>query len=201
MISENMLINCWSSYTSTICPASGYMMTSSDGNIFRVTGHLCGEWTGHRWNPRTQWPVTRSFDIFYDLRLINNWVNYREASDLRSVHMETTEHLTWLILFQTARQTEEHFHEWKLEWELNFAADDSHDPWRWACMRRKAYNDDNMCILCTVYIEGQLLHCFPSSTQQFYLLSVISILTAVALYGLASTDNAYAPRWNEATSS
>ena len=28
------------------------MMTSSDGNIFRVTGHLCGEFTGHRWIPR-----------------------------------------------------------------------------------------------------------------------------------------------------
>ena len=25
------------------------MMTSSNGNIFRVTGHLCGEFTGHRW--------------------------------------------------------------------------------------------------------------------------------------------------------
>ena len=24
------------------------MMTSSNGNIFRVTGHLCGEFTGHR---------------------------------------------------------------------------------------------------------------------------------------------------------
>ena len=33
------------------------MMTSSNGNIFRVTGHL------------TQRPVTRSFDVIYDLRL------------------------------------------------------------------------------------------------------------------------------------
>ena len=30
-----------------------FMMTSSNGNIFRVTGHLCGEFTGHRWIPRT----------------------------------------------------------------------------------------------------------------------------------------------------
>ena len=29
------------------------MMTSSNGNIFRVTGHLCGEFTGPRWIPRT----------------------------------------------------------------------------------------------------------------------------------------------------
>ena len=27
------------------------MMTSSNGNIFRVTGHLCGGFTGHRWIP------------------------------------------------------------------------------------------------------------------------------------------------------
>ena len=30
------------------------MMTSSNGNIFRVTGHLCGEITGPRWIPRTK---------------------------------------------------------------------------------------------------------------------------------------------------
>ena len=29
-------------------------MTSSNANIFRVTGHLCGEFTGHRWIPRTK---------------------------------------------------------------------------------------------------------------------------------------------------
>ena len=30
------------------------MMASSNGNIFRVTGHLCGEFTGHPWIPRTK---------------------------------------------------------------------------------------------------------------------------------------------------
>ena len=30
------------------------MMTSSNGNIFRVTVPLCGEFTGHRWIPRTK---------------------------------------------------------------------------------------------------------------------------------------------------
>ena len=30
------------------------MMTSWNGNIFRVTGHLCGEFTGHRWIPHTK---------------------------------------------------------------------------------------------------------------------------------------------------
>ena len=31
-----------------------FMMTSSNGNISRVTGHLCGEYTGHRWIPHTK---------------------------------------------------------------------------------------------------------------------------------------------------
>ena len=31
-----------------------HMMTSSNGNIFRVTGHLCGEFTGDRWIPLTK---------------------------------------------------------------------------------------------------------------------------------------------------
>ena len=43
-----------------------FMMTSSNGNIFRVTGHLCGEVTGEFPTPR---PVTHSFDLFFDLRL------------------------------------------------------------------------------------------------------------------------------------
>ena len=29
------------------------MMSSSNGNMFRVTGPLCGQFTGHRWIPRT----------------------------------------------------------------------------------------------------------------------------------------------------
>ena len=44
------------------------MMTSSNGNIFRITGPLCGEFTGPGEFP-TQRPVTRSFDVFFDLRL------------------------------------------------------------------------------------------------------------------------------------
>ena len=38
----------------TARPSFVCMMTSSNGNIFRVTGHLCGEFTGPRWIPRTK---------------------------------------------------------------------------------------------------------------------------------------------------
>ena len=44
------------------------MMTSSNGNIFRVTGPLCGECIGPGEFP-AQRPVTRSFEVFFDLRL------------------------------------------------------------------------------------------------------------------------------------
>ena len=44
------------------------MMTSSNEDIFRVTGPLCGEFTGLGEFP-TQRPVTRSFDVFFDLPL------------------------------------------------------------------------------------------------------------------------------------
>ena len=39
-------------FTQTAAEVS--MMTSSNGSIFRVTGHLCGEFTGPRWIPHTK---------------------------------------------------------------------------------------------------------------------------------------------------
>ena len=45
------------------------MMTSKNENIFRVTGHLCGEFTGHTGEFPEQKPLTRTLDIFFDLRL------------------------------------------------------------------------------------------------------------------------------------
>ena len=41
------------------------MRASSNGNIFRVTGLLCGEFSGPRWIPLTK----ASFDVFFDLCL------------------------------------------------------------------------------------------------------------------------------------
>ena len=43
-------------------------MTSSNGSIFRVPGPLCGEFADPSEFP-AQRPVTRSFDVFFDLRL------------------------------------------------------------------------------------------------------------------------------------
>ena len=63
------------------------MMTSSNGNVFCVTGHLCGEFTGHRWIP-----CTKASDVDVELwcflwsAWINGWVNKHEAADLRRHH-------------------------------------------------------------------------------------------------------------------
>ena len=61
------------------------MMTSSYGTIFRVTGHLCGEFTGPDDFP-AQRPVTRSFDVFFYMRLNKRLSNNRETGDLRRHH-------------------------------------------------------------------------------------------------------------------
>ena len=75
------------------------MMTSSNGNIFRVTGPLCGEFTGPGEFP-TQRPVTRSFDVFFDLRLNKrlskqswgwwfekpSWSLWRQCNDYNHLH-------------------------------------------------------------------------------------------------------------------
>ena len=65
------------------------MMTSSNGNIFRVTGPLCGEFTGPGEFP-TQRPVTWSFDVFFDLRL-----NKRLSKQPRGWWFETLSLSLW----------------------------------------------------------------------------------------------------------
>ena len=63
---SNLIKLCYSAVNPS--GATTGMMTSSNGNIFRVTGHLCGEFTGPGEFP-AQRPVTRSFDVFFGLRL------------------------------------------------------------------------------------------------------------------------------------
>ena len=52
------------------------MMTSSNGSIFRVTGHLCGEFTGPRWIPRkkaSNAELSCFFDLHPNKRLSKQW--------------------------------------------------------------------------------------------------------------------------------
>ena len=58
-------------------------MTSSNGNIFRVTDPLCGEFTGDRWIPLTKASDVGLGCFFVTGTWTNGWVNNRDAGDLR----------------------------------------------------------------------------------------------------------------------
>ena len=55
------------------------MMTSSNGSIFRVSGPLCGEFTGHP--HKGQWRGALMFSLI--CAWIKGWVNNHKAGDLR----------------------------------------------------------------------------------------------------------------------
>ena len=62
------------------------MMTSSNGNIFRVTSPLCGEFTGNRWIPLTKASDAELWCFLWSAPWIDGWVNNREDGDLRRHH-------------------------------------------------------------------------------------------------------------------
>ena len=76
-----------------------YMMTSWNGNIFRVIGHLCGKFTVHLWIPLTK---ASDAELSCKLALIytwtNGWVNNLDAGDLVShrAHYNVTLYCRWI---------------------------------------------------------------------------------------------------------
>ena len=68
---------------------TGHMMTSSNGNIFRVTGHLCGKFNGPRWISRTKASDAELW-FFFDLRL-----NKRLSKQPRGWWFETLSSPLW----------------------------------------------------------------------------------------------------------
>ena len=81
------------------------MMTSSNGNIFHVTGPLCGEFTGHRWIPLTKASEHGALMFSLNWAWINGWVNNGEAGDLRHqrAHYDITvmELCMWSVVLGT----------------------------------------------------------------------------------------------------
>ena len=86
---------CLSSWCMSLCSDSRVpcrqngMTTSSNGNNFRVTGPLCGEFTGHRWIPLTKGSEAELW-CFLDLRL-----NKRLSKQLRRWWFDTTLRSLW----------------------------------------------------------------------------------------------------------
>ena len=58
------------------------MMTSSTGNILRVSGPLCGEFTGHRWIPLKNASDTELWCLRWSAPEKNGWV-FELVGDLR----------------------------------------------------------------------------------------------------------------------
>ena len=79
--------------TLTLPSSSLLMMTSSNGNIFRVTGHLCGKLTGHQWIPRTKASDAELFVVFFADLHVNTQLN-KQSCGLRfetpSPHYDVT---------------------------------------------------------------------------------------------------------------
>ena len=67
------------------------MMTSSNGSIFRVTGHLWGEFTSHRWIPLTRASDAELWCFLWSAPT-NVWTNNWDTSVLRRhrVHYDVT---------------------------------------------------------------------------------------------------------------
>ena len=80
------------SWFNSVLVMSLTIMTSSNRNIFRVTGPLCGKFIGPRWSPprKGQWRGALMFSLI--CVWINGWVNNREAGDWRRnrVHYDVT---------------------------------------------------------------------------------------------------------------
>ena len=87
------------------------MMTSSNGNIFRVTGHLCGKI--HRSPVKSphkgQWRRALMFSLI--CVRIHGWVNSREAGDLRRyrAHYDVTVMITSEFYIWTFHCLDDHY--------------------------------------------------------------------------------------------
>ena len=74
--------SCWMNIDDACCnpEMSQFMMTSSSGNLFRVTGPLCGEFTGHRWIPLIKASGAELLCILYKRLRKQSWGWWFETS-------------------------------------------------------------------------------------------------------------------------
>ena len=68
-----------------------HMMTSSNGNMFYVTGPLCGEFTGHRWIPCTKASGAKLWCFLWSAPGMNK----RLGKQLRDWWFETPSRILW----------------------------------------------------------------------------------------------------------
>ena len=123
-----------------------YMVTSSNGNIFRVTDLLCGEFPSQK-------PVTRSFDIYFDLHLnqqiSKQWISWWFDSPSRSLWRDCNVfHMMHIIICVTKSYMQEiclkHYFQWTMSctsWKLK-----SNIPWRHRTCDDNIYRYHQQCV-------------------------------------------------------
>ena len=94
-------------------------MTSSN-RIFRVTGSLCGEFTGHRWIPLTKASDAELWCFLWSAPWINGWVNNHEAGDLRRHHAHYDVIVIHAALDAHHSSLQRHLKENKNIWSLSY---------------------------------------------------------------------------------
>ena len=133
------------------------MMTSSNANVFRVTGHLCGEFTGPGKFP-AQRPVTRSFDVFFDLHP-NKWLSKQwwgwwfdmpQCPLRRHSNVRCYAYVGLVILWKLASWSEVTL-DW---WCLWYAYFDSELSKLWTCLHGQAILKETIRHVTLVAITG-----------------------------------------------
>ena len=111
------IMTCWHQVRITF----SLMMTSSNGNIFCVTGHLCGEFTGHRWITHTKASDAELWCFLWSVPWINDWVNNCEAGDMKSHHAHYDVIVMWWFLDHNPSPVEILFYPVKIliKWSLH----------------------------------------------------------------------------------
>ena len=93
-----------------------FMMTSSNENIFRVTGLLCGEFTGHRWIPHAKASDEGVWCFLWFAPRINGCVNNHDdviVMNIRSRGSDTSYEIfgkdTWMVNIKWLSLRSRHF--------------------------------------------------------------------------------------------
>ena len=89
-----------------------FMMTSSNGIIFRVASHLCWEFTGHRWIPDTKASDAELWCFLWYAPWINGWVNNHEAGDFWRYHAHCDVIVMWECHCTPLTRSEHWFRTW-----------------------------------------------------------------------------------------
>ena len=106
------------------------MMTSSNGNIFRVTGPFCGNSPVPVKSPhKCQWRGALMFSLIY--AWINDWVNNREAGDLRRHrgHYDVTVMIVWHVTWYNTDCGKCTSGNSVIKWKINDHLDSNTQTW------------------------------------------------------------------------